>query len=297
MKISCYTSKDFLPLYAEELLSKDSVDMVKNHLKDCGECSSELEDLKAQKYHPMDREAAPLKKIRRKIFYGKMKWSLLALLGSLVILILMISYVTAPAYLPFDQEKVQVIEGPDSAIYLQFSEEVAGYDLNRYDADGGGGYEYRITTWETLWSRIMRSSTPSVTVLNPEGDEVRTIYYYTADGELDRLIYGEESFSNGGSITLPRLALNYYLLLAGVLTILFLILSALLRKKPSVRGFFEGASMFFGAYVVSHGILLGINGSSYSMLRDFIGVLLLTIPVFMILILLRRIVFPGICTP
>ena len=312
MKISCEVLSDLLPLYTEGLLSNDSIELVESHIQECHGCKKELEAMgdsgnsgihgsaeklekpknrENSKNPALDTDTRTLKKIRKKIFYGKMKWVLLAILGSLVMAILLITYITAPNYLPFDEERVTVMEGVGTAVYLEFGEEVTGHDINRYENDTGQGYEYRITTWDTLWSRIRTRSSSSMIVLNPEGEAVSSIFYYTTDGQWDQLIYGRNPNPNGGSVTLPRLALNYYVTLAAVCLIVFLILRKLFQKKQKIQRFFEVGAMLFGSYLLSHGILHGLSGVSYSMLRDFTGILLLAITIFIFLLVVQNIIW------
>ena len=47
MKIPCNVIQDLLPLYADDACSEESRDLVREHLQECGECSSMLERLKS----------------------------------------------------------------------------------------------------------------------------------------------------------------------------------------------------------------------------------------------------------
>ena len=39
-KLPCYIVKDMLPLYADDLLSQESMNDVKEHLEECSDCST-----------------------------------------------------------------------------------------------------------------------------------------------------------------------------------------------------------------------------------------------------------------
>jgi len=299
----CDVVKDLLPLYQEGLLSEASVELVEAHLKTCGACKKEADtsindgaSLKGYENIEGSEETATrqgdietFKKIRKKITLGKVKGILLAVLGSLVMAILIITYLTAPNYLPYDEERVGVIEGSDNKVYLEFGEDVAGYDIHPYENDAGDGVEYRISTWDNLWSSVFSRSTSSMIVLNPEGENLSTIFYYTTDGQPDQVIYGTNPYPDGGSLTLPRLALNYYVTLAAFCFLISLTLWKLFRKQ-GIRRFFEVAAMFFGSYVLSHGMLHGLSATTYSILRDFTEIMLLSVTIFMILLVLRTII-------
>ncbi len=47
-KENCYLIKDLLPLYIDDLCSKESTGIIKNHLADCSECKKEYEQLTNQ---------------------------------------------------------------------------------------------------------------------------------------------------------------------------------------------------------------------------------------------------------
>ncbi len=47
-KENCFLIKDLLPLYIDDLCSKESTEIIKNHLENCSECSKEYEQLTNQ---------------------------------------------------------------------------------------------------------------------------------------------------------------------------------------------------------------------------------------------------------
>jgi hypothetical protein len=72
MRITCNTARDLLPLYYDQVLSKDSVDLVEEHLAGCPDCRSYLAaisapDIKTAAGGFASAEAEPLKKIRRRM--------------------------------------------------------------------------------------------------------------------------------------------------------------------------------------------------------------------------------------
>lgn len=76
MKITCDVIKDLLPLYVDEVLSKDSNALVEEHLKTCGDCTAYYEKLKGDdditgietvRIEENLEEMEPLKKIKRRI--------------------------------------------------------------------------------------------------------------------------------------------------------------------------------------------------------------------------------------
>ncbi|MDE7280569.1 MAG: zf-HC2 domain-containing protein, partial [Ruminiclostridium sp.] len=48
MKISCEIIKDLLPLYNDGVCSNESAELISEHLKECSECTAELERLREE---------------------------------------------------------------------------------------------------------------------------------------------------------------------------------------------------------------------------------------------------------
>ena len=77
MKISCAIIKDLLPLYYDDVCSKESKVLVEEHIADCEDCKAEL--LTMGKGIPMNNamqnlnEAETLKKLSNKWRNGKIK--------------------------------------------------------------------------------------------------------------------------------------------------------------------------------------------------------------------------------
>ncbi len=69
MKISCQIIEDLLPLYAENLVSEDSKQLVENHLKECQHCQEVLKNSKLPSISIQSQEnkAEPIKKIKKKL--------------------------------------------------------------------------------------------------------------------------------------------------------------------------------------------------------------------------------------
>ena len=72
-KENCYLIKDLLPLYIDDLCSKESTEIVGNHLEICEDCNKEYETLKTEpKVKPQEDNSKELiKKVNKK--FGKDK--------------------------------------------------------------------------------------------------------------------------------------------------------------------------------------------------------------------------------
>ena len=80
MKLSCNVIRDILPLYAEDLASEDTKQLVDEHLCDCDSCTRELGVLKKVQMIPVDREVTGLKKVKKTIVIRRIVAVLTALL-------------------------------------------------------------------------------------------------------------------------------------------------------------------------------------------------------------------------
>ena len=63
--VSCDVIKDILPLYVDEVVSKDTHNIVSRHLDSCDTCRRKFREMKATVSIPMDQNATPLKRIKR----------------------------------------------------------------------------------------------------------------------------------------------------------------------------------------------------------------------------------------
>lgn len=81
MKISCDVVQDLLPLYIEEIASRESVKLVEEHLQKCEDCSAQYEQMKketAQK-QKSDGERLALQKVKKDVRKRKIKAILLTI--------------------------------------------------------------------------------------------------------------------------------------------------------------------------------------------------------------------------
>lgn len=107
-------------------------------------------------------------------------------------------------------------------------------------------------------------------MLNPNGEKITSIYYYSAGRENDVLIYGKNLAGNGGIITLPRLFLGVYLLIAIVLMVIFFIVILAVYKSKRARNIISKILLIPISYAIGTICIKGFNTASYSAKRDFL---------------------------
>lgn len=282
MKVSCNVIKDLLPLYIENLTSTDSRELVEEHLSSCLACNEEYEKLGKKNDIEVNDNLQPLIKLKKMLQRKKMFTILFAVTITLACVMIAIGYLTSPKYIPYSEEVVNVIKVNDNTIRLCFNGEIDGYDINKdYTEDG---VDYSITIWKTVLGRRLRSEELSNIIINPDGEKVDHIFYVQNNGEEDILIYGVNQFDNGGRITLPRLALSMYLLLAVVSIIICSLLWILFRKEKKASAVITNIELFPIAYLIGHLCLKGVTTTSYSIIHDFYTILLVTIPIYCVLL-------------
>ena len=285
MKITCDVIEDLLPLYAEGLASDDSRILVEEHLKTCIDCKRQLNAIQEPKQIPIDTNIEPLKKVERKLFRKRIQIIAITVILVLTIVIISMAYLTSPEYLPYSNDIVSLTSYEDGKVIITFNDEVTGYDINRYAAKNNTGYEYHITTWNTIWDQhLLKNKTQSI-ILNPDGEDVAAVYYYFTDGKEDILIYGKDLYEDGGMVTLPRLFLAHYLLLAMLLAVLCGIFLFIYRKDAKKRCVLEKIFLLPIAYIIGHFCIKGFTTTSYSAQRDFFAILLAMIPIYCLLLL------------
>ena len=140
MKITCSVINDLLPLYAENMLSRDSDALVEEHLKHCSECKDALHEMKSFHDMPADKDGSALKKIKSRL----RKKILFSMMLSFVFFIVAAAYLTAPEYHSYGDHSVSVREIGEGLVLVRLDDTVHGCDISRYPAEEGRGYVYTL---------------------------------------------------------------------------------------------------------------------------------------------------------
>ncbi len=280
MKITCNVIEDILPLYVENMASDDSCAMVEEHINQCEECKNQLDKMKAYNKPPIDTDISPLLKIKSTLHKKKLQTMIFSIMFTVVICFAFMAFLTAPKYFPYSEGNVSLIEKDNGTILAMFSDKVSGYDISSYPTDDNTGYTYDITTWDSIWNRSIKKTRANNTVLNPNGEVVDSVYYYQTNGSEDILLYGNDKHPDGGIFTLPRLFLGYYLLIAISLAIICGIIMILFRHNEKVINLTRKILLLPISYIVGHLLIRGFTTPSYSARRDFFGILLIMIPLY-----------------
>jgi hypothetical protein len=278
MRITCEIIKDLLPLYAEGLASADTAALVAEHISSCAGCKNELGKISSAAPVPFDADVAPLKKIRATLRKQRAVTILLSVFIALIVAVTVFGFLTSPVYIPYTNDVVAVSGMGDGSIQVQFGDGVSGYDVKKSFSEDGG-LRYHITAWDSIWNQWFKKNGPSAIVLNMnESNDITRVYYYQASDDEDVLIYGQPL--SGGIVTLPRLALNYYFIIALLLAVISGLAIILKRKNKVIQGVMINFLFIPVAYIAAHLCIKGAIATSYSAQRDLFLIILLALPVY-----------------
>lgn len=305
MKNECSIVRDLLPLYIEDMVSADTGEFVKEHLDGCEACRAEWEGMKRSqmqekgekeangKEAPNDKadaavgdEVAPLVTLQRKLWKQKVKTVLCTGLFLVALFVSAFACLSIPVYFPYEADLFTIKDNGDESITITFDERVTDYLLvtDAYNCPG----TYQISAWYSLWSKwFSKRGEQSVTILKGADEEI-SVYYTSNDGREDVCVYGEP-ITSGGVITLPRLVLRYYFLLAVMSVIVLFIVWLFVRRKAKGKAVIETILFYPISYCIAHVIIAGHRPSSYAAQRDFLFIVFASILIYGGVLLVRSI--------
>ena len=307
MNKDCSIVQDLLPLYAEDMLREETKEYVDGHLAQCAPCRAELAALKSD-VTPAPVNAQPLRSLKKQLRRKKFTAVLLAVTLALTLATAGFAYLTAPQYLPYSETEWTVaradgavtaegladLSGVES-ISVNLLTPVSGTEVTSTQEPDSGKTVYFITAWRTpldTWRGAFDKTgdTPNAHSANDrtqrEADALQgalgkvesartlftldtancaAVYYSPNNGQDDVLLCGSR---DGGIISLPRLALGYYVLLSLALLIPLSIAFFLCRRKKAGKALGHLA-LIPACYLTGHLLVKGFVATSYQMQRDF----------------------------
>lgn len=307
MNKTCSIVQDLLPLYEEDMLREQTKEFVDGHLAQCEACRAELAALKAD-VTPAPVNAQPLRSLKKQLRRKKFTAVLLAVTLALTLAAAGFAYLTAPQYLPYSETEWTVaradgavtaegladLSGVES-ISVNLLTPVSGTEVTSTQEPDSGKTVYFITAWRTpldTWrgafdeAKDAPSATNTAERMQREADTLQgalgkvesartlftldtencaAVYYSPNNGQDDVLLCGSR---DGGIISMPRLALGYYVLLSLALLIPLSIAFFLYRRKKAGKALGHLA-LIPACYLTGHLLVKGFVTTSYQMQRDF----------------------------
>ena len=146
--MNCNVIKDLMPLYAEDMLSRESRELVDEHVRTCAACRSELDALKKAPRMPLDVETGGLKRVGRAIRRKRLLAALTAAMTLIAALVTGWTFMNTPIYISAEDAIDGVEQRENGALAIDFGDSVAGYGTYT-TADGNNMF---------LWCTISRQS-------------------------------------------------------------------------------------------------------------------------------------------
>ena len=248
MDKTCSIVQDLLPLYEEDMLREETKEFVDGHLAQCAACRAELDALKAD-VKPAPVSAQPLRDLKRQLRRKKLTAVLLAVTLALTLATAGFAYLTAPQYLPYSETEWAISRSPRAladgsaadglsdlsgaeSISVSLLVPVSGAEVTNTQDPNSGKTIYFITAWRTpldTW-RGAFDETGGAPLFTLDAANCAAVCYSQNNGQDDVLLCGS---MNGGIISLPRLALGYYVLLSLALLITLGIAFFVCRRKKT----------------------------------------------------------------
>lgn len=277
MKNECSIVCDLLPLYAEDMVSEDTAEFVKEHLGNCPTCRAELEKLRkpvqpVAAQHVPDIDAEPLKRLKKALLMEKVQAILCTAAVLLALMLSGLSFLTAPEYFAYSQELVTVTEGANGEATISFSSEITNYKLQRIADPADKQTVYHLEVWTCVWDRMFSKPGAQDVTVKPENGHELLIYFTQFINQSSSnsavCIYGEIEPDSGGWMALPGLSMGYWLAINIVLLVILGVIWLNLRKKEKPRRLVERLILIPIAYMLGHLCVLGFHTLSYSEWRD-----------------------------
>lgn len=277
MKNECSIVCDLLPLYAEDMVSEDTAEFVKEHLGNCPTCRAELEKLRkpvqpVAAQHVPDIDAEPLKRLKKALLMEKVQAILCTAAVLLALMLSGLSFLTAPEYFAYSQELVTVTEGANGEATISFSSEITDYKLQRIADPADKQTVYHLEVWTCAWDRMFSKPGAQDVTVKPENGHELLIYFTQFINQSSSnsavCIYGEIEPDSGGWMALPGLSMGYWLAINIVLLVILGVIWLNLRKKEKPRRLVERLILIPIACMLGHLCVLGFHTLSYSEWRD-----------------------------
>ena len=290
MKIPCDIIRDILPLYAEDMVSNATKNMVDEHLTDCEACAAELENLRKPEKVPAVISTDSLKRVgdairRRRILSVMAVFLFIATLmigGALML--------DARIYLSAG-EAVEDIFVEDDGVKILWNEQIIGTSA-RVDTDDPSNYA--VTAWTNLYNILFPAERVPYEQLSDEvkalvteeqyaafdnssfysldkPSETNFIYENLSENSMTLILNAEQPFPDGPIMQVESYT-GYYAASLAFLAVVGILFGALYKNRwygeLAFRLSIVLGSLALSALVVTAGQLRGLDGCFQQILVD-----------------------------
>ena len=291
-KVNCEVIEDLLPIYIENMASPSSRTLVEEHLVSCENCRKIKDSMQASIYLPKDIDTKPLEKISKHLFKKKVMTISLTVLCMTLLAVLMIVHLNCPITIPYEEiaDTIEFQDSDDDSIMLSMYNPGGNVEFSKQIGEDGLAVAF-IRCYTTRWNQL--TGKEGKTEIFQIGDifdltdkPVKRIYYYPSkeSGEAICIYEAEDTvFTSMGVMVLPRLTLNYYILLAGILAIIGFLSCFIFRKDAKKFILALKISLFPVVYVISSFLVLSGKGEIYDAVYYFAGIMMVTIVAYIMI--------------
>ena len=191
---------------------------------------------------------------------------------------------TSPKFFPYSDNLLDVIDGSNGSIIITFDNKVTGYScIEEFDNETESTV-YRINAWTTTWDLYSSNrGKQNMVIPSDRGTQIQ-IFYAQNNGSEDILVYGLNENTEENSVTLPRLVLIPYFLLAFLALAILVILRLFLRNRQTIIVWIDRAILFPVSYMAAQLCTKGISFTTYSSQRDFYIIILVAILFYFVML-------------
>ncbi|SHJ73410.1 Putative zinc-finger [Hathewaya proteolytica DSM 3090] len=277
MSNKCNLIKDILPLYVEDMVSAETREFVSDHLEHCEECHEEFEHMRKTTEFIPDTDIAPLKRIKKELFIKLLQTIFFTVTLVCSIVVVVFGVLTTPKFFPYSNSLLDIIDNHKGKIIIGFDDKVTGYSCIKEFNSETETEVYRINAWTTTWDLYSSNHGKQNMVIPFSSENKIQIFYAQNDGSEDVLIYGVNENAGENTVTLPRLILMPYFILAFLAFVVLAMARFLLKNKSVIIVWIDRTILFPISYMAAHLCIKGIDFTTYSSQRDFCIIMLVAI--------------------
>lgn len=126
MKISCHVIRDILPLYAENMVSQDTRNLVEEHLTECEGCERELQGLIRRDKTVQVTPTQSLERISRIVHKRSVLSAAAAVLVMFSIGLWLLAFMSVPVFLDVEDAVASVYQEENGVVVIDYYDYVRG---------------------------------------------------------------------------------------------------------------------------------------------------------------------------
>ena len=309
MKLPCAVVRDLLPLFAEKMTEPETQTLIEEHMQECPECRNkyaEIENGGITAEEATVNTVAPLETLKKEI--RRRKWYTAVIVGLVVLVIAIVYVYHTGSMMPVEwEEGLLTVKGtetvtPEDALEWTNDHIVTARTM---PSDGDTGTALMLEMdgrIEGVETEVIEEDGSVTAIIQGFGRNAASGQNVSQYGQMavyplpDRVIYGYKEPQallwgeplDGGVEVLPRLALNAYMIIAGMMAVLSGMLWMIVRKKNwswIIR------QVFFApvCYILAHFLIMGLRSISFFITRDFCYILLTACVLYVLVSLLWQV--------